>query len=153
MSLEIVDCTLGNIDTFLVGARTVERVAVTSDAMAKRILRLATSRGDLGIRLEDTRLRDGDVVYADNSRVIVVAVEAEDLLIAAPRTVAEAFELGHLLGNRHKPVQVWNERVVVAYDPLLEELFDARNIPFERERMRLTEPFRHAHAPHSHGDA
>ena len=118
--------------------------------MAKRVLRLETSLGDLGIRLESTRLRDGDVVYADNSRVIVVAVEAEDLLIAAPRNVVEAFELGHLLGNRHKPVQVWNERIVVAYDPLLEEVFAERGISFERERTQLAEPFRHAHAPHSH---
>jgi urease accessory protein len=76
---------LGNLATYPVGARTVERVAIPSDALARRVLRLASAVGDLGVRLDDdARVRAGDVLYADENRVIAVDVLPEPVLIVRP---------------------------------------------------------------------
>jgi urease accessory protein len=142
---------LGNLSDFVVGERRVERVWIRSDDCAKRLLRLATSAGDVGVRFAgNRRLCNGDVVYADAERVVAVAVEPDDVLVGRPATIAAALSLAHALGNRHLPVQIHGDEIVVRYDALLPGVFAERQIPFAREWRVLREPFRHAHAPHGH---
>ena len=142
---------IGNLDSFAVGIRRVERIPVTSDDCAKRVLRFETSVGPIGLRFEgERRLRDGDVVYADGDLVIAIAVEADDVLIGRPPTIAAALALAHALGNRHLPVQVDGDAIVVRFDPLLAALFAEYGVPVTREAQVRARPFRHAYAPHGH---
>jgi urease accessory protein len=143
---------IGNLRDFDVGGRRVERVAVSSDDCAKRVLRFVTSAGELGVRFEgERRLSDGDVLHADDAVVIAVAVEADDVLVGTPATIASALAVAHAIGNRHLPIQVDGDALVVRFDPLLPALFVEHGVPVARERRVLARPFRHAHAPHAHG--
>ena len=146
----VVERPLGNLATFALEGRSVERVPIPSDALAKRLLRLQTSRGELGLRLDRATLRPGDVVFADADRVVVVVVEPDDVLAIRPSSAREAFELGHLLGNLHAAVQWLDDAAVVAYDPVLERVLVERGHAPVREQRTLAEPFRHAHVPHGH---
>jgi urease accessory protein len=146
----LVERVLGTIEGFPIGGRRMERALVRSDDLAKRILRIHTSIGDLGIRLGPGALHDGDVIYADDDLVVCVDVEADDVLVAQLATVAQAVEIGHALGNRHLPMQQEGDTIVLRYDPLVEELFRERGVAYGREQRRLREPLRHAHAPHGH---
>lgn len=142
---------LGNLATFPVGKRTVERIEFESDDLAKRILRITTSVGEVGLRFDgDERLRDGDILYVDDGLVIAVQVRADDVLVAAPRTLGEAARLAHALGNRHLPIQIDGDLVIARYDPLLAELCAEQGVVARREDRVLAEPFRHARAPHRH---
>lgn len=150
-TLSLIAEPLGNLADFPLGDRTVERVAVRSDDLARRVLRLATSAGDVGLRFDGTRrLRDGDVVYADPSRVIAVRVVADDVLVMRPPTTACAIDLAHAIGNRHIPIQREGDAIVVRYDPLLEALAAQHGAPVVREARVVAQPFLHAHAPHRH---
>jgi urease accessory protein len=152
MSVQRVERVLGNLADFPVGARVVERVAIESGAMARRLLRLPSSIGDLGVLFgDDTRLRDGDVLVADESRVIAVAVVPDDVLVMRPASIGEAAELGHALGNRHLPIIRDGDALVVAYNDVLEALVVKMGIRYERSARVLERPFVHAHAPHTHG--
>ncbi len=149
--LVVRDGVLGNVATFEIAGRRVERVDVRSDDTAKRVLRLETSAGDIGIRFAgETRLADGDVVFADAERVIAVAVIADDVLVFRPGTIGAAIDLAHALGNRHLPILREGEAVIVRYDPLLEALGYANGVPVAREARVVRQPFLHAHAPHTH---
>jgi urease accessory protein len=151
LSLNVVSEVLGNLADFPIGARLLERIEIRSDDCAKRIVRLATSLGDIGLRFAgEERLRDGDVVYADAERVIAVAVVADDVLVFRPPTIAAAIDLAHALGNRHLPIQRDGDAVVVRYDPLLEAVGDATGVPVTREARVVPQAFLHAHAPHGH---
>ncbi|HTX02327.1 MAG TPA: urease accessory protein UreE [Candidatus Acidoferrales bacterium] len=151
MTLRTLPAPLGNLDTFVVGARRVERVVVRSDELAKRVVRLTTSVGDVGIRFDDERrLHDGDVLYADDELVIIIGVETDDLFVIRPRDIGQALAIGHALGNRHLPAQFDGDTILVRYDPLVEELLREKSVPFSRETRVVAEPFRHAHAPHTH---
>ncbi len=146
-----IERVLGNLRDFPVGARTVERVSVPSDAMTRRVLRLPSSAGDLGVLFDDgARLQDGDVLLADDARVIAVAVLAEDVLVIAPASITEALEVGHALGNRHIPVIHDGDRVVIAYADALESLLARMGVRYERTTRIMERPFVHAHAPHTH---
>jgi urease accessory protein len=151
MAVHRVERVLGNLADFPVGTRAVERVAIESGAMARRLLRLATSIGDLGVLFGDhTRLRDGDVLLADATRVIAVAVLPDDVLVMSPASIGEAAELGHALGNRHLPIIRDGDALVVAYSDALEALLVKMGIRYARTARVLERPFVHAHAPHVH---
>jgi urease accessory protein len=145
-----IEGLLGNLRDFAIGDRVVERIPVESSAMAKRLLRLPSSIGDLGLWLGGERLRDGDVLVADAVRVIAVEVVPDDVLIAYPASIAQAVEIAHALGNRHIPVLRDGDAIVVAYASPLEELLARSGVRYERVARVLDRPFVHAHAPHAH---
>ncbi len=146
-----IDALLGNLHDFPVGARTVERLPVASSAMTRRLLRLPSSIGDLGLMLDDVRVRDGDVLVADETRVIAVEVIPDDVLIVYPDSIAQAVEVAHALGNRHIPVVRDGDAIVVGYAGPLEELFERSGVRYERAARVMERPFVYAHAPHTHG--
>jgi urease accessory protein len=90
-------------------------------------LRKNTDGGvDVALSLDaDTPLRDGDVLWADETgeSVIVARVTlGEVMLVDLPRRDADgalrvAVELGHVLGDRHWPAVVQGERVFVSVTP------------------------------------
>lgn len=146
-----IDALAGNLDTFPVGTRTLERLPLASSAMARRLLRLPSSIGDLGITFEDAeRIRDGDVLVADAERVIAVQIVPDDVLIAHPDSIAQAVETAHALGNRHVPVIRDGDGILIGYAPALEELLKTIGVRYERVARILERPFAYAHAPHSH---
>ncbi|MGA2392058.1 MAG: urease accessory protein UreE [Candidatus Lustribacter sp.] len=146
-----IETVLGNLRDFPVGARTVERLPIPSSAMTRRLLRLPSSIGDLGLQLDgEQRIRDGDVLVADAGRVIAVEVEADDVLIAYPAAIAQAVEIAHALGNRHIPLIRDGDAIVIGYASPLEELLERSGVRFERCSRVLERPFVHAHAPHVH---
>jgi urease accessory protein len=151
LSVVVRAAVLGRLDTFSVGERTVERVGVRSDDLAKRVLRLCTSAGEIGLRFDGTeRLHDGDVIFADERLVVAVLVAADDVPVMRPATISAAIAIAHALGNRHLPIQTDGEALVVRYEPLLEALAAEHGVSVQREARVLTRPFRHAHAPHEH---
>ncbi len=151
MSVVVRSAPLGNLDTFALGARTLERVWIRSDDLAKRILRLTTSAGEIGLRFEgDERLRDGDVLHADDRLVVAASIAADDVLIMRPASIAAAIALAHALGNRHLPIVVDGAAIVVRYDPLLEALAAEHHVPVTREARVVEHAFRHVNAPHRH---
>jgi urease accessory protein len=151
LSVVVRGGVLGRLDTFAVGARTVERVSVRSDDLAKRVLRFTTGAGEIGLRFEGSeRLHDGDVIFADERLVVAVLVAADDVLVMRPATMSAAIAIAHALGNRHLPIQTDGDAIVVQYDPLLEALAAEHGVSVRRDARVIAQPFRHAHAPHEH---
>ena len=118
--------------------------------MNRRIVRVASSVGDLALVLEERNLRDGDIVYADGERVIAICVEADDVIVARPATIADALELAHALGNRHLPMQREGDALIVRYSEPVAALCDRAGVRWERAQRVLAEPFVAPPAPHEH---
>ena len=146
-----IDALAGNLDTFPVGTRAVERLPLASSAMSRRLLRLPSSLGDLGIMFEDAeRIRDGDILIADDDLVIAVQIVPDEVLIAYPVSIAQAVETAHALGNRHVPIIRDGDAILIGYAAALEELLKTIGVKYERVARILERPFVYAHAPHSH---
>jgi urease accessory protein len=153
LSLAVRAAALGHLGTYPVGGRTIEYVRVTSDDLAKRVLRFTTSAGEIGLRFAGSeRLHDGDVIFADDRLVVAVAVAPDDVLILRPPSIRSAIGIAHALGNRHLPIQTDGDAIVVRYDPLLEALAAEHAVAVTREPRVIPQAFRHAHAPHHHDD-
>jgi urease accessory protein len=128
-----------------------ERVVLPSADLAKRIQRVRTDHGtELGIRLPAGApdLRDGDILAADARSLIVVSVQATDVLVIAPRTIGEALFTAHSLGNRHLQAQFFEDVMVCQFDHTVRDFLDRHGVPYSREERVMAVPFRHAEHTH-----
>jgi urease accessory protein len=84
-------------------------------------MRKTTDKGtDVGISLEPgSILRNGDVLYNSNDKMITVELEPENVAVLTFKredaTDDELFEvavkIGHAIGNLHRPIKVEGEKV------------------------------------------
>ncbi|MCL6616910.1 MAG: urease accessory protein UreE, partial [Anoxybacillus ayderensis] len=70
------------------------------------------------------------------------------LLVIRPTSIKQMGEIAHQLGNRHLPAQFEGEEMLVQYDYLVEELLKQLHIPYQREKRKVKQAFRHI--GHSH---
>ncbi|WVE34539.1 urease accessory protein UreE, partial [Priestia megaterium] len=119
----VIEKIIGNIATLEKRAPHIEKVYIESDHLVKRVQRVVTDHGkELGIRLKENReLVDGDVLFMDESNMIVVHVLADDILTIQPIDIQQMGEIAHQLGNRHLPAQFEGRDMLVQYDYLVEE--------------------------------
>lgn len=132
-------------------SRHLEKVYLQSDDLLKRVQRVVTDHGrELGISLLQTaNLSHGDVLFMDDHNLIVVEVVPEDVLIIRPRSIGEMGDIAHKLGNRHLPAQFEEDRMLVQYDYLVEDLLKHSGIPYTQEKLKVKQPFKPI--GHSHG--
>lgn len=128
--------------------RPVETVPMGWEARLRSRQRVRTSRGaELGISLPTGQaMHEGDVLYEDDQRVVVVATVPEDVLVLYPESRVEMGRVAFQVGNRHAPVQVEERRILTPYDHVLEEYF--RNLGVRCERTK--EPFTHDFGTYHH---
>jgi urease accessory protein len=140
-----------------------ERVVLPSADLAKRIQRVRSDHGtEIGIRLPAgaPELRDGDILLArdgaglagEAGQLIVVSVEATDVLVIAPRTIGEALFTAHSLGNRHLQAQFFSldgrDVMVCPYEHTVQSFLDRHGVPYAREERVIAVPFRHVEHTH-----
>lgn len=121
----------GNINTdnklnqyFLSKSSDIELLELTRLELEKTRLRKKTDKGtDLGIILKK-KLQDGDVLDSDQ---FIVVKQSEEMVACItlqelPTSPAELYGLlasiGHIIGNRHRPISIENEKI---YFPIHDE--------------------------------
>jgi len=139
----------------------VEKVVLAGADLVKRIQRVTTDHGrEIGLRLaaapgRDGDLRDGDILLRDATGVVAVAVLPSDVLVIAPRTLAEMGVTAHSLGNRHVQAQFFDadseygaEVMVIQFDHTVQDYLDRHQVPYERQDRVMPVPFRHTEHNH-----
>ncbi len=144
----LVTSVVGKLDPHARGGPPVERVTLGFDAMGKGHQRVRTDAGtEVGISLpRGERLADGDVLYADASRVIAVKAADDDALVITPTDPMQWGLVGFHLGNRHCVSFFQPAAVLVPYDHTLEALLGELGVPYRRERRPLVGIRASAHA-------
>jgi urease accessory protein len=132
-------------------------------APADRVLRLpfdARSRSRLRARLEDgtevglvlprgSVLRHGAVVSGAGLRVRIEAAQEDVLEVRCPSPLA-LLRAAYHLGNRHVPVQVEPERLLLGYDAVLSDMLVGLGASVRRTWAPF-EPEAGAYGGHAHG--
>lgn len=144
---------LGNVKDFdSLEEYHVETVYIDSEDTYKRILRVTSDHNhEYGITLEDNeRLKDGDIIFNENKKLIVIRVNSEDVLVIKPATITEMGIIAHALGNRHLQAQFEDNKMIIPYDKLVEEELKRDKYNFSRENIKLKKGFRHVEFAHTH---
>ena len=143
----IIEKILGNIKTYPIGERKIDTVGIEWYESEKKLLRKTTQSGEeIGIRIQ-APIEDGDVLYADDSHVIVAEILPSELTVVHVHTMQEMGRLCFELGNRHLSLSIGENEVSVPYDePTFAYL---AKLGFAPEKK--VEKFTHFTVCHAHG--
>ncbi|MEM2136045.1 MAG: urease accessory protein UreE [Candidatus Jordarchaeaceae archaeon] len=136
----IVNRVMGNIRDMYVGERVLEKLPLQWHETKRRLIRGKTDGGtEIGIFLEKTgSIHDGDVIYCDGEKVIVVEILPLELIMIEPETMAEMGHVCFLLGNRHLTVFIEEDRVFTPYEPTLWDYLRKFNFKIQKVQRRVS---------------
>lgn len=155
----LIETILGNIGDFSVGSREVDKVYVEWYELEKKLLRKTSEAGEeVGIRLtrqSDGHLHEGDVLFADGKKVMIVDILPCDLTVVPVHSMQEMGRLCFELGNRHLTLSIEENQVKVPFDAptfaYLEKLgFAPRKEHTKFHHFTVCHAHGHAHGGHSH---
>ena len=103
-----------------------ETLKLSRTDLSKNRLRAKTNKGtDVGIVLKSNfKIQNGDVLLSDQEKFIFIQQNPEKVISVTKKDKTEAtFDdalvlIGHILGNRHRPIQIENEKI---FFPILSE--------------------------------
>lgn len=116
----------------------------------RRIIRTTTNDGrEIAFRLlkEGQRLHHDDVVYLDKQLAIVVQIEPSEVMVLAPQTLAEMARACYEIGNKHTPLFLDGNELLLPFDKPLFEWLQAAGFAPTRQQRRLSEQLRANSAP------
>ena len=96
-----------------------ELIKVSRSELDKTRLRRQTDKGtDVGLILNSqSRLHNGDVLISNSERLIVIEQMPEKVISIKTKKIEANTEeilvkLGHIIGNRHRPIQIEDGRII-----------------------------------------
>ncbi|KES10144.1 Urease accessory protein UreE [Snodgrassella alvi SCGC AB-598-O02] len=116
----------------------------------RRIIRTTTTGGrEIAFRLlkEGQRLHHDDVVYLDKQLVIAVQIEPSEVMVLAPQTLPEMARACYEIGNKHTPLFLDGNELLLPFDKPLFEWLQAAGFAPTRQQRRLSEQLRANSAP------
>lgn len=108
-------CKTNNIETVKL---------VRSDLEKTRLRTKSDKNTDLGIVLKSAgKMNNGDVLISNSEKLVIIEQRPEKVISVKVKKNEANFEeiliiLGHIIGNRHRPIQIENEKIIF---PILSE--------------------------------
>lgn len=92
-----------------------EKIKISRTELEKRILRKQTDKGtDVGINLDaGHHLHNGDIIGNEEIKIIIEQTPEKVILIKLKKNSQNlAILLGHIIGNRHRPIGFEDEKIL-----------------------------------------
>lgn len=118
-----------------------EKVTLTWDECGKRILRKRTDQGrEIGISLPlGTSLRHGDILFREDSDIVVAYVLPCEVFVVYPDNIREVAIVAYELGNRHLPLEITeNGEILLLPDKPTETLLGKLAVHVKKELRQFT---------------
>ncbi len=128
-------------------------VALEWYEVEKKVLHKTSRKGlNVGIRNHNGRpLRDGDILYHDTHKALVVEILPCDCIALKPNTISQIAKACYEIGNRHAPLFMEDGELLTPFDaPLLNVLEKFGFAPY-RKTAKLKTPLGGLTHGHSHG--
>lgn len=119
-----VSLVIGNIiyEKFNKLNENSEKLFLSRMDMERKILRKKTDRGtDVGINLDPgVKLHHGDIISNGERKIVIYQLPEKVISVKLKtKTITEVMVLlGHIIGNRHRPISISNEEILfpIIYD-------------------------------------
>lgn len=150
----IIKEILGNRQNIPLHHRQTEILYLEWFETTKRILRKETAAGrDIAIKLtqEGQRLQDGDILWQDDQIEIVVEIIPTEAIVVTPATLLQMGTICYEIGNKHLPLFIQDDEVLVPYEAPLFRLLEAGGYQPRREIRQLKNLLKATIEPHAHG--
>lgn len=119
----------------------------------KRIYRKNSRKGrKVAVRFlaENIHLVDGDILVEEDEYAIVINILECDTIVLQPTTMGEMASLCYEIGNKHMPIFLENDTIIMPYEPPMFKWVESMGYRPRLERRKLAKPLKSNVAPHSH---
>lgn len=150
----IAEKILGNSRTITLGNRRIDLLHIEWFETAKRVLRRHTEgRQEIALRFmrEAPQLQQGDIVWMDEQRAIVINIQPATAIVLRPAGMTEMAAICYEIGNKHLPLFLEGEEVLSPFEEPLFRWLEARGYAPVKEQRILSNMLRSNVAPHDHG--
>lgn len=145
---------IGNVETNPIGNKAKDVLNLEWFETTKRIMRKKTEGGQevvFKFLQEGTRLKEGDIVYEDANKVVVVNILPCDAIQVTPRSVYEMGTVCYEIGNKHLPLFIQGDHVLIPYEKPLENLLIVAGYDVTKTKCKLLNMLKAGVEPHQHG--
>jgi urease accessory protein len=142
---------IGNLHSFAVGGRKIERVTIEWYETGKRILHKRTQSGrEIAMKFmkETQSLTEDDVLWCDKTSVIVINIQACAAIIIKPASMFQMASVCYEIGNKHLPLFFNNDELLVPYEAPLFKLLTAAGYEPKKENRKLLNQLKTTVTPH-----
>lgn len=149
----IVKEVVGNINLVDVENRVIDILPMQWFETTKRIQRKNTLGGtEVAIKFlkEGQRLQQGDIVYMDDKSLIAVDVLPCDVIVVVPASLAEMGAVCYEIGNKHLPVFIQNNEVLLPFEQPIFRWLEASGYNAKKTFTKLLNLVNADVQPHSH---
>lgn len=150
----IINEVLGNIADFPADNRTIDLLEMEWFEATKKIQRRKTNSGqEVAIKFlrEGQRLRQGDIVYEDDQKLVIVQIRPCDAIVLTPDTMLEMGTICYEIGNKHLPLFIQDNRVMMPFEMPMFRWLEASGYKPQKENVQLLNLLKSNVEPHGHG--
>lgn len=122
----IVEVIIGNLADRASSTKRIDYIHIEWYESTKRIQRLRSEEGiEVAIRFfqQEQKLLDGDIVYEDAEKMIVIQIKSTEIMILKPSTVLELARLSYEIGNKHLSMYYENSQIIMPYERTIYQWF------------------------------
>lgn len=150
----IIEKIEGNIVTCSTENRVTDLLQLEWFETGKRLLRRYTMGGqEVALRFmrEAPLLQQGDIVWMDDKKAIVISIVPAAAIVLTPATMNEMAAICYEIGNKHLPLFLEGNEVLVPYEEPLFRWLEAKGYLPVKAYRTLSNMLRSNIIPHEHG--
>lgn len=154
--MHVIHEVLGNLSDTAIEGLEIDVLEIEWFESTKRIQRKVTRNGqEFGIKFlkEGQRLRDGDIVFRDVSRVVLIHIKPCDAIVIKPTSMLEMGTVCYEIGNKHMPLFIENDEVLMPYENPMFRWLEASGYNPEKQYRQLLNILKSNVEPHNHGNS
>jgi urease accessory protein len=152
----IIEKIEGNVVTCPTEPRITDPLQLEWFETGKRLLRRYTLGGqEVALRFmrESPMLQQGDIVWMDDKKVIVISILPTQAIVLRPDSMTDMAAICYEIGNKHLPLFLDGKEVLVPYEEPLFRWLEAKGYSPVKELRTLTNMLRSNIMPHDHGSS
>jgi urease accessory protein len=147
----IIQKKIGNIGSIDILEKNIDKVQLEWFETNKRILHKKTNAGmDVSLRFlkENQQLTEGDILFEDETKLIVVEIKACDVIVIKPASMQEMASLCYEIGNKHLPLFYFADELLTAFEKPLYNLLLSSGYDVKQGQRKLLHPLKTTVSPH-----
>ncbi|SFN06482.1 urease accessory protein [Chryseobacterium oleae] len=149
----IINQTIGNLSENP-SAKNIDYLDLEWFETTKRIQRKKTRLGkDIAIKFlrEGQRLREGDILFEDEEKIIAVNVLETEAIVMSPDSLLEMGTVCYEIGNKHIPLFIQEDKVLLPFEMPMFRWLEASGFKPEKQTVKLLNLLKSNVEPHGHG--
>lgn len=118
----------------------VETALVTKEELAKQVLTVKTRQGneyEIDLTNNNEHLKNGSTFLLGHDRLLVLILDSKEELTIEPKDSNEMGSIAYMLGEMHKVIEIKDEKIILASDPLVLSLLKQYNVEYVSQKVAV----------------